>query len=279
MCLQGPGDSETDDSDMEEVAKKRVTKALRATTTKHKLNHKPALSDDCEDCMVGKLKAPRKYKGASERHPESYGEIWTMDHVYMRDWFGQPGIGGFSDFLSVKDRFTDRKYFVPVDSKDTLDTYDALLNLKGKDKVERVYCDGFKSFQKAIKMLGAAIEPCQPGVHQTNAVIERANSDSLSGTRASLVGAGHPSCFWSYAGPCYVFLDAITQGEDGSPSPYAIHTGKEFDGIALPYGTGVFFRPSPTKYSLSKADPRMQYGVLLGYRLAPGGIWIVSLKP
>ena len=117
------------------------------------------------------------------------------------------------------------------------------------------------------------MEPCQPGVHETNAVIERANSDVLMGTRATCNEAGHPACFWPYAGPCYCMNDAITSADDGTPTSYEVHTGEPFSGQSFPYGCGVYFKPSPTKYTPSKAAPRMSYGVFLGYRLAPGGRW------
>ena len=44
-------------------------------------------------------------------------------------------------------------------------------------------------------------------------------------------------------------------------------------GELVPFGHAVYFLPSPTKYSASKMAPRMQPGIFLGYRLAPGGRW------
>ena len=41
----------------------------------------------------------------------------------------------------------------------------------------------------------------------------------------------------------------------------------------MPFGCGVFFKPAPTKYAVSKADARLQYGIFMGIRRAPGGLW------
>ena len=103
--------------------------------------------------MWGKTRAPRKLSNRSTREVTRYAQIWTMDHVYMKNWFKCLGVGGFTDFLSVKDKATDTKYVVPVDSKDADETFDALNNLRGDDTVERLYCDGWKSFKKAVKRL------------------------------------------------------------------------------------------------------------------------------
>ena len=93
--------------------------------------------------MIGKTRNARKYKGHSERKPGAYGEIWTMDHVPMVDWFGQPGIGGYSNLLSVKDRATNRTYAQPVRGMMSEETCDELYDLRGSDQVGRIYCDNY----------------------------------------------------------------------------------------------------------------------------------------
>lgn len=56
---------------------------------------------------------------------------------------------------------------------------------------------------RAVYKAGINHEFSQPGVHQTNAIIERCNLDINCGIRTSLMRAGLPNCFWIYAGPCY----------------------------------------------------------------------------
>ena len=138
--------------------------------------------------------------------------------------------------------------------------------------MHNVYSDNFTAIRKSVKLLGARWEPSQPGVHQTNAIIERCNGDILAGSRANMCQAGLPACFWPYACPHYCHVENITCDEDDS-SPWLLRRGSHFPGKALPLGCGVFFLPAPTKYTNSKSATKMSYGVLLGYRLAPGGRW------
>ena len=57
-------------------------------------------------------------------------------------------------------------------------------------------------------------------------------------------------------------------------SPYMVRHGEPFTGLRLPFGLGVYFYPSPTKYRPdSKFETRLNYGILLGYRMDPGIKW------
>ena len=121
-------------------------------------------------------------------------------------------------------------------------------------------------------MLGTLWEASQPGVHQTNGRVERCNQDVLEGPRTLLVQAGLPSLFWPYATRCYCHLSNCVTGDDGA-SPWFRRHEPHLKGDQIPLGCGVFFLPASTKTVVSKADPRMVWGIFLGYRLAPGGRW------
>ena len=112
----------------------------------------------------------------------------------MRDWFKCPGVGGFPDFLHIKDRYTGRCFCEPVESKDSEETHFVLNNTRGNDTVDRIYCDNWTAFEKAVKQLGVMWEPSQPGVHQNNAIIERSVLDVLEGARTCLRQADLPAC-------------------------------------------------------------------------------------
>ena len=56
-------------------------------------------------------------------------------------------------------------------------------------------------------------------------------------------------------------------------SPWYKRFSEEFPGMAIPLGCGVFFKPSPTKYTLPKPNPSLAYGIFLGYVSSPGGRW------
>ena len=66
--------------------------------------------------------------------------------------------------------------------------------------------------------------------------------------------------------PAHLFIDQ-------SKTPWFRRHSSFFDGQILPFGCGVYFKPAPTKYDVSKAAPRMNFGVFLGYRVHPGGKW------
>ena len=107
---------------------------------------------------------------------------------------------------------------------------------------------------------------------QTNGLIESTNGDILSGTRAQLVEAGLPGCFWPLAARCYCHHDNVRLDAAGS-SPWHRRHGAHWEARLVPFGCGVYFKPSITKYKLSKSDSPMQYGIFLGYRFASGDHW------
>ena len=196
----------------------------------------------------------------------------TCDHVFMKDWFGNKGVDGVPDVLNVLDLGTRCKYSFPVTTRDTMDTYTSLNAVRGNQRVKLIYSDNYSSLKKAIKLLGINWEPSQPGVHHSNAVIERCNQDILYGSRVLLCQAGLQACFWPYASPYFCHIENITEDEDGN-SAWKSRFGESFKGKAITLGCGVWFLPAPTKYTNSKAGPTRSYGIFLGYRLVPGGKW------
>ena len=157
---------------------------------------------------------------------------------------------------------------------------------KGRDDIHVMYSDSFKSLKKACDELGILHEPSTPGIHQTNARIERFNQDVQDGGRTLLVRAGLPSVFWVWAAPCYCFLqntkireltrtDKVGDIVKLMSSPWKERFGYPFEGTRFPFGALVFFMPAPTKYSFQgdKFAPRLKPGIFLGYQLKPGGYW------
>ena len=74
------------------------------------------------------------------------------------------------------------KYSEPVDTMDAAETARVLQHLRGDDYIYRVYSDNHRSLRKTCQMLGVMWEASQPGVHQTNARVERCNQDVLEGS-------------------------------------------------------------------------------------------------
>ena len=101
---------------------------------------------------------------------------------------------------------------------------------------------------------------------------ERTNQDIVQGIRTVMVEGGAPACFWPFASACFCFLENIAQDETGM-SAWERRHGAPFPGLAIPFFCRVYFFPAPTKYSVSKAAPRLLAGLFLGYRTAPGERW------
>ena len=78
---------------------------------------------------------------------------------------------------------------------DAAETARILQHLRGDGFVYRAYSDNHRSLRKACQLLGIMWEASQPGVHQTNARVERCDKDVLEGFRTLLVQAGFPCCF------------------------------------------------------------------------------------
>ena len=110
-----------------------------------------------------------------------------------------PQVSVKTGFLSFYDVATKVHYAPVVDSKDTDDTFTAVNHIKGYDEIAQIYSDNWEPLCKVTLRIGARWESSQPGIPQTNGLIEQCNK-VLRGIRASLVQAGLPDCFWVFAG-------------------------------------------------------------------------------
>ena len=121
----------------------------------------------------------------------------------MKDDWKEPGVGGMVATLDILDHATRYKAALPVT---TYEADEVVLKLKefcGNQKIKFAYMDNHLSLVKAVKELSIAPDFSQPGMPETNGLIESTNGDILAGTRAQLVEAGLPGCFWPLAAKCY----------------------------------------------------------------------------
>ena len=103
------------------------------------------------------------------------------------------------------------KNIYPVSSKNADDVELSIRHFCGERPVTGFYSDNSGELKKALKSMKILHEGSQPGVPQTNAVIERTNQDIVCGARCCLDAAGLPPCFWSFAAPCYCLLENTAQ--------------------------------------------------------------------
>ena len=140
--------------------------------------------------------------------------------------------------------------------------------------IKVLYSDNHSSLKAACNAMGILRRQAQPGDPQSNGVIEGLNHRILQGTRANLIQAGLPNCFWPFASQHWCFLRNVHPRGDNEPSPYFLKHGVDFEGMRIPFGAGVYYYPSPTKYKhQSKFEGRLHYGVFLGYVLDPCCEW------
>jgi len=123
----------------------------------------------------------------------------TGDHVNFRDIYKNKGVDGYAEAMTFLDRHTDFRMAQPVHTRDHEDTHCALQFMKGGDEWERMYSDNEGSIKTACKALAVLWDPCQPGIHQSNGVIENTNLQIIYDIKVTLCAAGVPACVWPIA--------------------------------------------------------------------------------
>ena len=107
----------------------------------------------------------------------------------------------------IKDIATGLKALYPLRDKSSEEAHGALQLFAGGKTIQRIYSDISAELIAMCRSAGILGEGSQPGVPQTSALIERTNQDIRDGTICRLDMAGLPPSFWTFAAPCYCFLD------------------------------------------------------------------------
>jgi hypothetical protein len=269
----------TDEPDLVEPPSlsKREQLKIEATSASHLRDHLPK-NPYCPSCQVGKMirRSHGKKRDIAAR-PTKFGEQITADHLVAESEISQSFLGD-KEAVVVYDRATRWKECYPVPTKSGDDAYISLNHFVGPDAtVKSIWTDGSKELKYAVKRLGWNPSKSTPGISQTNSVAERQVRDVQAGTRTLLHQAGLPACFWNYAAPAYCF-GTNTKSTNGEPSAYALRfpTEGEWPHEFIPFGARVHFMRTKTltgEDKPAKFAPIGAVGILLGYRLHPGGKW------
>ena len=184
------------------------------------------------------------------------------------------GMNGKKDAIIIHDVFSKFNNCFPVTYKSAHEAMLAICTFRGDRDIRRIYCDNSGELIEAVKMLGIPRHPSIPGIPSSNARAERCNRDVLDGTRSILIAAGLPGCFWTFAAPTYCHLDNINVNSEGD-IPWIKTHGSDFEGLRIPFGCEVVYRPAQTNKSgdLHKCGPTGRTGIFAGYQLGPGGEW------
>ena len=108
------------------------------------------------------------------------------------------GLGGEKECLVIKDLFTGIIVACPLDGRAHMCVVESVKYLTGRRKIQQIYSDNAPEFINAARCMGIVHETSTPGVPRTNQLI-------IGGTVTSMVAAGTPPCYWSYAAPCWCF--------------------------------------------------------------------------
>ena len=118
--------------------------------------------------------------------------------------------------IVVCDIHTGLLHAYPVVDKQAVHVVRCLQHFAGTRKIETVYSDNAPELLKSSELMLITHETSQPGVPHTNSKIERCNQLIQGGVVTSLIEAGMPPCFWSYAAPCFCFNYNVQQKGEAS---------------------------------------------------------------
>ena len=172
-----------------------------AKSLKHLLTHLPK-NPHCQACQEAKMKQIYSRRGAFQRPLERFGHIITFDHMFSAQ-ARMIGLDGEMHAFNMKDLYTGFIAAFPVRTRDAESCIAAIRQFMGGHKVHNIYSDNAHEFFASAERLGVPHETSVPGVHKTNAIIERTNQIIKGGTTACLLQAGFPPCFWSVACKCF----------------------------------------------------------------------------
>ena len=267
--------SETDLADptaeYNEVEKLSLREA--ALAIEHKLTHR-VKNVFCDSCVRGIMKNKRTKVGAFDRELTHWGQLLTSDHIDSKTK-KQTGLVGEKEAYVIKDVFSGLVCLYPAQTKDGADTEICVRHFTGipgirKPKDVSMYSDQSGEIRVACRSLGILHDNSQPGVPQTNALIERTSQMILTKTIVALLEDGLPPCYWSFAAPC-VCVNLNTEFENGDSAYFLTH-GVEFPFRRFPFGCKVLYKPSATKSSEvdGKWSAPSSVGIVAGYVMHPG---------
>ena len=231
--------------------------------------------------MVGsKREAPYVADRSTREVPEKMGALVTLDYVYQtsptrtKGWTCT-GLGGFPYSLTVYDVGCDYLFSIPTKQDNTDATIHAFNQCYGVQKVDSIYADGAPQFQKLADQRKASFDTCTEGRKTNNAIIENLNGIVQRKTAAVMVAAGAPVCMWPCATDCYANLRNMVIADDTGKSSYYRRWKMHFPGKIIPFGAGIFYKPARSREEFypPKMNPRMEFGIFLGYHMPPDQPW------
>ena len=110
------------------------------------------------------------------------------------------------DDLALRDLHSSLVRVYPVPPKRAEDTVVVLSHYRGAHTIKLLYSDGAAELSRSCNTMHICHEMSQPGVSQSNGIIEGTNQDVQIGTASCLLLAGRPTQLRTFAAPCYCML-------------------------------------------------------------------------
>ena len=272
-----PGEpAEVPDHPEAEPGRESLEQRLReeAASQEHSLTHRPK-NPYCPWCMrakVHKCQARRRDPDTNHMEVKGFGELVQCDHVILHRE-EHAGLDGERAGLFIMDTFTDLCDLVPSKGKTAEEAAVALRYFVGERDMKFLYSDNSLELKRAAEILRVPHPTSTPYRPENNGKVERRIGVMAEGVRAALLQSGLPHRFWTLASRHHLFATAISvnpRAADGL-SAWERHHGVAFDGLRIPFGSLIFYRPKKSELdSMAKFAPRTVPGLFVGWHTKPG---------
>eukprot|EP00971_Amphidinium_carterae_P183811 3648649-Amphidinium_carterae.1 len=277
------GEDEVDEQTIEpELRKSEFIRRGRqrdsATTRTHMFTHFPK-NHFCECCRKAKAtheQARRIRPGREKLKADRFGQVLHIDHLIAGA--ESRGAQGETCAVVILDQWTRFSGVYPCNKKSGEEVINAIRHFMGMCddwKHVSVKSDNSHEIAHAVRSLGLAHYVSTPYRHQSNGLIERHIRRLVESTRANLMQACLPVCYWPQAmRHASMSYNLYTPIEEDGATAWGRRMGSECEWHALPFGATVgAIVHGRREDAQAKFDPGACACVFIGWHEAPGWVW------
>ena len=179
--------------------------------------------NECDICKQAKMfmaPARRRDPDLRDLKAEKFADLLWSDHIIVGKHNCSRGIKGEKVGLFIYDVATHVQDIPALKSKNSQNTFTALMYFLGDHAGKRVFSDSAREISVAaekMRMVRATSTPHRP---QSNGLCENRVKNVVQGMRCNILQSGFPHRFWTLAARQWTFAKSITPVDD-EPSPYS----------------------------------------------------------
>ena len=274
-----PDDPHSSEDDGEEAAK----------AFNHSLTHYPK-SKHCEICkrakMTSRYHRRRGDPDEEETPPLHFGHMFRVDHIIMGSDLSK-GSEGEKACLICYDEFSGCYQAFSQTARSIENNVNCLRKFGGTKGHGKALCsvksDSAQELTEAVKQLGWLPEPGLPNDPFHNSKLESNIRRIKEGTRAVHLAAGFPHELWPRSIEYFCIARAFTTFAPIHPNETddakrlkqgwtcyeAANNGEPFEGLKLPLGVLIYYKPAMHKEKPA-FEPRTMPGIFAGWRMDSG---------